>query len=208
MAPVRNANVVYEDPPIARLLFADTRLSWLWLVVRLYLAYSWLSAGWGKLGNPAWTQTGEALRGFWANAAQLPANGRPPITFDWYREFIAGLLAGGHYVWFAKLMVFAELAVGAALLVGAFVGIAAFFGAFMNWNFLMAGTASINPVLYTLGIALILAWKTAGYLGLDRWLLPLLGTPWRPGRAFARDANAELLPVATARSSPDEQQAA
>jgi thiosulfate dehydrogenase [quinone] large subunit len=29
-------------------------------------------------------------------------------------------------------------------------------------------------------VFLILAWKTAGYWGLDRFLLPLLGTPWRP----------------------------
>jgi thiosulfate dehydrogenase [quinone] large subunit len=25
----------------------------------------------------------------------------------------------------------------------------------------------------------MLAWKVAGYYGLDRYLLPLLGTPWR-----------------------------
>jgi thiosulfate dehydrogenase [quinone] large subunit len=46
-------------------------------------------------------------------------------------------------------------------------------------SFLMAGTVSTNPVLFFAGILLILAWKNAGYLGLDRYLLPLLGTPWR-----------------------------
>ncbi|MHB1005976.1 MAG: DoxX family protein [Chloroflexota bacterium] len=200
MSSPRNSGVVYEDPPIARLLFSDTRLSWLWFFVRLYLAYSWLSAGWGKLNNPAWTQTGEALRGFWASAAQLPAAGKPPITFDWYREFIAGLLAGGHYVWFAKLMVFAELAVGLALLIGAFVGVAAFFSAFMNWNFLMAGTASTNPVMFILGILLVLSWKNAGYLGFDRWLLHLVGTPWGPGIVFARGERTG--PVSVAEQAP------
>ena len=45
----------------------------------------------------------------------------------------------------------------------------------------MAGTVSTNPVLLIAAIALILAWKNAGYLGLDRWLLPLLGTPWKVG---------------------------
>jgi aldehyde dehydrogenase (NAD+) len=30
---------------------------------------------------------------------------------------------------------------------------------------------------------LMLAWKTAGWLGLDRWLLPALGTPWDPSPA-------------------------
>jgi len=33
-----------------------------------------------------------------------------------------------------------------------------------------------------LGFLLVLAWKTAGYIGLDRFLLPLLGTPWRANK--------------------------
>ncbi len=180
MAGTNNRTTLITDPPIAQLLFNDTRLSWLWLIARLYVGYSWLTSGLGKITNPAWTETGEALRGFWVTAVQIPAQGRPPVTFDWYRDFLTFLLNGGHYVWFAKLIVFGELAIGTALILGAFVGIAAFFGAFMNWNFLMAGTASINPVLFTLSILLILAWKTAGYIGLDRWLLPRLGTPWGP----------------------------
>ncbi len=34
-------------------------------------------------------------------------------------------------------------------------------------------------------ILLILAWKNAGYLGLDRYLLPALGTPWKQRRVTA-----------------------
>jgi len=37
---------------------------------------------------------------------------------------------------------------------------------------------SINPVIGFLALFLILAWRIAGYWGLDRWVLPLLGTPW------------------------------
>ena len=33
--------------------------------------------------------------------------------------------------------------------------------------------------MFTLAVGLMLAWKVAGYHGLDRYLLPLLGTPWR-----------------------------
>jgi thiosulfate dehydrogenase [quinone] large subunit len=62
----------------------------------------------------------------------------------------------------------------------------------MNWNFMMAGTASINPLLFTISILLILAWKNAGWIGLDRILLPLLGTPWRPGRIFEQDSVPEV----------------
>ena len=67
------------------------------------------------------------------------------------------------------------------LILGVFTGIAAFFGAFMNWNFMMAGTASTNPVLMVLAVGLMLAWKVAGYYGADRWILPYIGTPWHGG---------------------------
>jgi thiosulfate dehydrogenase [quinone] large subunit len=49
----------------------------------------------------------------------------------------------------------------------------------MNLNFLLAGAVSTNPVLFTCSIALIMAWRVAGYLGVDRYLLPHLGTPWQ-----------------------------
>ncbi len=180
------------DPPIAESLFGDVRWSWIWLIVRLYLGYTWLTSGLGKLGNPAWMQTGAALKAFWEKAIVIPEPpARPAIAFNWYRAFIQALLEGEHFVWFSKVVVFGELLVGLALILGAFVGIAAFFGGFMNWNYMMAGTASINPVLFTFSILLILAWKTAGWWGLDRWLLPLLGTPWRPGRVFNRQTPKE-----------------
>jgi thiosulfate dehydrogenase [quinone] large subunit len=69
-------------------------------------------------------------------------------------------------------------------LLGLFTGIAAFFGAFLNMNFLLAGTVSVNPILLILQLFLILAWRIAGWIGLDRLLLPLLGVPWSPGELF------------------------
>jgi thiosulfate dehydrogenase [quinone] large subunit len=167
-----------QDPPIARFLFSDTRMAWVWLVVRVYLGYQWFEAGLHKM-TPAWLNGGEALKGFWTNAVQVPADGRPPIAFDWYRNFVQFLLDTGSYSWFAKLIAYGELLIGIGLIVGAFVGIAAFFGALLNWNFIMAGAASTNAVLFTLAILLMLAWKTAGYIGLDYYLLNLLGTPWK-----------------------------
>jgi thiosulfate dehydrogenase [quinone] large subunit len=118
------------------------------------------------------------LGGFWANATAIPENGRPPIAFDWYRDFITFMLDRGWNTWFADVVMWGEILIGIALIIGAFVGIAAFAGAFMNWNFIMAGAASTNGLLFALAILLILAWKVAGWYGLDRWLLPLIGTPW------------------------------
>jgi thiosulfate dehydrogenase (quinone) large subunit len=176
-----DADVVeVEGPAFTRFLFSNTRAGWFWLPVRLFLGFSWLQSGWGKLENPAWTEGGEALRGFWERAVAIPdAPARPPISYQWYRDFIQLLLDNNAESWFAWLVMIGEVAIGVALIVGLLTGIAAFFGAFMNMSFLLAGTASTNPVMFTLAIGLVLAWRVAGYYGLDRYVLPMLGTPWR-----------------------------
>ena len=176
--------VSITDPPFARALFGDVQYHWIWLIARLWVGYQWVASGAGKLDDPKWMETGVALKGFWERAVMVPPQGRPPIVFDWYRDFIRFLLDSGSYTWFAKLVATGETLVGIALIVGAFVGVAAFLGAFMNWNFMMAGTASTNPAMFAVALVLVLAWKTAGYWGVDRWLLPALGTPWGPGRVF------------------------
>ena len=190
-----------RDPPLARFVFASTPAAIVWLLLRVYLGYQWLTSGWGKFNNPQWMESGSALKGFWERAVALPtaAGARPVITFDWYRSFLQYLLDTESYTWFAKLLVFGELLVGIALIVGLFTGIAAFFGGVMNWNFMMAGTASTNPLLFTISIGLILAWKVAGYYGLDRYVLPALGTPWQAGRVLGgarRGARTRSAPLA------------
>ena len=168
-----------EDPPITRLLLGDVRMAWLWLPLRVWLGWTWLNFGWAKVQNPAWMDGGSALKRFWEQG--MVVEPRAVITFDWYRAFIQYLLDVEAYTWFARVVAFGETAVGVALILGTLTGIAAFFGGFMNWNYMMAGTAHVSPLLFVVAVLLILAWKTAGWIGLDRWLLPALGTPWRPG---------------------------
>ena len=73
---------------------------------------------------------------------------------------------------------------GLGILLGALTGIAAAFGVLMNFNYLLAGTISINPVLGMLGLFLVFSWRVCGWIGVDRWLLPALGMPWKPGALF------------------------
>jgi thiosulfate dehydrogenase [quinone] large subunit len=174
-----SSEVEVEGPAFVRFLFNNTRAGLFWLPIRLFVGFAWLDAGWHKFTDPGWMQGGAALRGFWEKAASMPEQGRPPISYEWYRDFINTLLAGHHESWFAVLVTFGELAIGIGLILGALTGIAAFFGAFMNMSFLLAGSASTNPVMFTLAVGLMLAWRVAGYYGLDRYLLPMLGTPWR-----------------------------
>jgi thiosulfate dehydrogenase [quinone] large subunit len=169
-----------QDPPIARFLFQSTVASWLWLAVRVFVGYEFITAGWHKLNTPAWVDgSGAGILGFWKGALGTTPAGAPVITFDWYRTFLQFLVDGNTAGWFSYLIVFGELAVGVGLILGAFVGLAATGGLLMNLAFMLAGTTSTNPVLAVLGVLLILAWKNAGFIGLDRFLLPLVGTPWK-----------------------------
>jgi thiosulfate dehydrogenase [quinone] large subunit len=46
-------------------------------------------------------------------------------------------------------------------------------------------------MLFAIATWLVLAWRNAGWIGLDRWLLPLVGTPWKSGRLFRSPRTAE-----------------
>jgi len=172
------------DPPFTQALFGKVSWAWLWLIVRLYVGWTWLKAGWGKVTNPAWVggKAGTALTGF-VNNALTKTSGEHPDVQSWYATFLHNVVLPHTSLW-SHLVAFGETLVGIGLILGAFAGIAAFFGILMNLNYLLAGAVSVNPILLMLTIFLVLAWKTAGWWGLDRWLLPALGTPWRPGRIF------------------------
>jgi thiosulfate dehydrogenase [quinone] large subunit len=177
--------VEVEGPAFSRYLFANTRAGLLWLPVRLFVGFSFLEAGLhklfpaGKAIGAGWLDGGASLLGFWNNAVAIPEPpGRAAITFEWYRDFLNLLINNDAQVWFGWLIVFGEISIGLGLVFGVLTGFAAFFGAFMNMSFLLAGSASTNPVLFALGVGLILAWRVAGYYGVDRWLLPKLGVPW------------------------------
>ncbi|MGW8251015.1 MAG: DoxX family membrane protein, partial [Anaerolineales bacterium] len=146
--------------------------------------WQWLQAGISKLGNPVWTggQSGEALTGFVKGALEKTGGAHPDVQ-GWYAWFLQNVVLPNASIW-SYLVTAGELLVGTALIIGLFTGIAAFFGSLMNANYLLAGAVSTNPILLLIGILLILAWRTAGWWGLDRWILPALGTPWRPGYVF------------------------
>ena len=183
-----------EDPKFAQFLFKDVRSAAIWLPIRLFIGLDFLSAGWHKFQDPKWMADGTALLGYWKNAvATNPATGKGAITYDWWRSFLQGMIDANAHVWFSKLIVFGEMLVGLGLIAGALVGIAAFFGAVMNMSFLLSGSISVNPVFLTLAILLILAWKVAGWFGLDRVLLPALGTPWKAGTVFKRIQSPQIV---------------
>ena len=173
---------------VAGWLYGTTAAAWIWLVVRLYLGYEWINAGWPKLfgsEHAAWRGSGAAVKGYLTYAStQLSKGDHPAVAYGWYKSFLDWVVSSGAYHSVSWIVSIGEVAVGVALILGAFTGIAAFFGVVMNFSYMFSGSAGVNPLFAILGIFLVLAWRIAGYYGLDRWLLPLLGTPTRPGTLF------------------------
>jgi thiosulfate dehydrogenase (quinone) large subunit len=169
---------VVENPSFVSKLFNHPLAGLIWLPIRVWLGWQWIAASLHKFESPAWMQTGAALKGFWSAAVAIPETGNPPIHYAWYRTFLQMMLDSNAYTWFAKLIPVGEFLVGIALILGLFTGLAAFMGGFMNWNFMMAGSASVNPMFFAISVLLVLAWKVAGYFGADYFLVPWLAKLW------------------------------
>jgi len=165
-------NIKYMGIPrifsfLHELFFINSKLSVLWLVVRLYVGYEWLMAGYSKFTNPAWVgdNIGAAMTGF-VNGALSKTTGAHPDVSGWYAWFLENAVLPYVDIW-SYAITYGEILVGLGLIVGLFTFVAAFFGFFMNVNFLLAGTVSTNPVLLLLSLLIMLANRTAGKFGLD-----------------------------------------
>ena len=167
---------------VARFLSRAKDAAPLYLGIRLFLGYEWIDSARGKLESSAWMDTGEALRGYWERAVQIPEQGRPPITYPAYRSFIEYMLDHEWYTWFAKLIAVGELLIGIGLLIGGLTAIAAVFGLLMNFNFIYAGSASTNPTLIILGAVIIYGWRVAGWWGVDGLVFSRFGVGRRAQR--------------------------
>jgi thiosulfate dehydrogenase [quinone] large subunit len=175
-------NEQFPEPAIARYFLGTSGPAALWFVLRMNVGAQWLLAGWEKIQSPAWGTSGTALKGFVAGAL-AKSTGSFPSVQGWYANFLHDFVLP-NVGFFSFLVSWGEVTVGLGLLVGALTGIAAGFGVLMNLNYLLAGTVSINPVLGMFGLFLVFAWRAAGYIGLDYWLLPAIGLPWKPGTLF------------------------
>jgi thiosulfate dehydrogenase [quinone] large subunit len=167
----------YPEPRITKFLFASKAMAPFWTIVRIYLGWQWLTAGWGKINNPAWVggNAGGAVRGYLGGALER-ATGDNPSVAGWYAWMIENLFIPNAFL-MSHVVAFGEFLVGLALVLGFLTGASAFFGGLMNAAFLLAGTISSNPVMFILATWLVLAWRVAGYYGLDYWMLPRIGAP-------------------------------
>jgi thiosulfate dehydrogenase [quinone] large subunit len=185
------------DPTWWKAFTGNVWMSTLWLPFRFALGIHWLQAGWHKTQEAGWAQSGpspkdpsvmlergDSMKGF-LMGAYMPneETGAVKAVFGWYANTLEYMVDHNWTSWFGPLVAWGEVLVGLGLLLGGLIGIAAFFGTLMNMSFMLAGTVSANPWMFGVTVFIILGWKVAGHLGLDRWLLPALGTPWNRRRS-------------------------
>lgn len=175
-----------EQSALYHFLTRDKASAVLWLIVRLYLGYEFVTAGLEKIGNPAWfgSHGGAALSGFVQGALTKTGGAHPDVQM-WYANFLQHAVLSNLTVW-SNAVAIGEFLIGLGLIVGLVTGVAAFFAFFMSMNFMLAGTVSMNPILILLAFGLMLSWRIAGYWGLDRYALRLLKKI--SGRALYRTA--------------------
>jgi thiosulfate dehydrogenase (quinone) large subunit len=172
----------FPEPAISKFFAGSSGSSPLWFVVRMYVGAEWLLSGWGKVISPAWGTGGKGLTGF-VSGALAKSSGANPAVQGWYASFLHSFVLP-HAGLFSVIVSWGEFAVGLGIIFGILTGIAAGFGVLMNMNYLLAGTVSINPILGMIGLFLVFSWRVCGWIGLDRWLLPTLGLPWKAGSLF------------------------
>ncbi len=175
-------------------IFRNKYFTVVWTILRVWLGYQWLVAGLGKVGNPAWvgSEAGTAITGF-LKGAVAKASGDHPAVQEWYAWFVSNVALPNAKI-FSYLVSFGETLVGVSLILGALTIVGLVAGAFMNLNFLLAGTTSTNPILYTIAIILMAVGASAYVIGLDRFIMPALRKLcWKGGHIKNEIQNNEKL---------------
>jgi len=139
-------------------------------LVRIYLGYSWLTAGFKKVSG------GFDASGFLAGAVEK-ASGDHPAVQSWWASFLEAVAVPNAGL-FSFLVAWGELLVGLGLILGCLTTAAAFFGIIMNFAFLFSGTVSTNAQMVLLTIFILVAGYNAGKIGLDRFVIPLIRKPF------------------------------
>lgn len=149
----------------------------IWTILRVYLGWSWLTSGFGKVfgsNSTVWVgdKAGIAVTGFLQGALAKTSGPHPDVQW-WYAWFIQHMALPNAKI-FSYFVAWGELLVGIALILGAFTTLALLAGLLMNFSYLLAGTVSANPVFQIQELILLFAGAAAFYWGVDRWLWPLV----------------------------------
>lgn len=140
-------------------------------IIRLYVGWEWMTAGWHKIAGAKPFDAAGYLKG--AIAKPVLESGTTDMVYANYVAFLKSFALPNVGV-FNVMVPWGELLVGLGLILGALTTTAIFFGLLMNFMYMFAGTVSSNPWLMLLGFFIIAAGANAGKFGVDHLLLPYL----------------------------------
>jgi thiosulfate dehydrogenase [quinone] large subunit len=177
-------------------LYRSRQASVIWLVVRLWLGYQWLNAGyqkiWGAERAAFGVGGGAGVKGFASAGVAGSATGKGGASYGWWAAFLHNFVIP-NASWIAKLVSLGELLIGVALILGLLTGFAAAAGLLLNLTYMFSGSAGVNPMYGVLALLLILAWHNSGWIGLDRFVLHHKSTGHRLGSSL-RSGTHEQIP--------------
>ncbi|GIP20396.1 DoxX family protein [Paenibacillus sp. J22TS3] len=163
-------------------LRSNAAAMWCLTIIRIYLGYQWVTAGYGKISG------GFDASGFLKGAISK-STGEHPAVQGWWSAFLQhGALPG---VGFINILVpFGEFLVGLGLILGTFTTFAALMGAVMNTAYLFSGTVSTNAQMLILEVLILAAGANAAKIGFDRFILPSL-------RSRTKNTHVSTIPAQT-----------
>ena len=187
LTPANNASVLRQALAVIRWPFTSRYAAPIWLLLRLYVAWVFLTMGIAKIeggfltGDPI----GEMLK--------LVASGAIPAPFEFYRG-VAGMLVGaGLTPMISFSMPFLEIAIALSLATGVLTPLAAFGALLLNINFVLSGIGQIDfdfPYMVA-EVLLIMGYSVVGVIGFEKLALRILKAAVakvRPGRPEAAPA--------------------
>lgn len=165
----------YKDSVVGRVV---------WTVIRVWVGWQWLTAGWGKVvgpGSDVWvgSKAGVAVGGFLKGALAKTTGAHPDVQ-SWYAWFIQNVGMPNAKI-FSYVVAYGEVLVGIGLIIGFLTVPALIAGILMNLNYMLAGTVGTNPILLAIAVLLLFIGPPAYYFAVDRLFWPWWRT-WRPQR--------------------------
>lgn len=160
----------------------------IWTILRFWVGWQWLTSGWEKTfgsGREVWvgSKAGVAVTGFLKGALGKTTGDHPDVQ-AWYGWFVENIALPNAKI-FSYLVAYGEFLVGIALVLGLLTVPALLAGAFLNLNYLLAGTVSTNPIMLTVAAILLFVGPAVYYIGLDRWFIPDFSRRWRSRRRMS-----------------------
>lgn len=131
-------------------------------LLRIYIGYKWVTAGFGKISSG----------GFDAGGFIQMATDNPAVP-SWWASFLETVAVPNQGL-FSFMVMWGEFLVGIALLAGIFTNFAALMGVTLNLSFLFSGSGMLDAQMAVITVFVVIAGSNAGRFGLDRWVLPFL----------------------------------